>query len=259
MSWASRRRTTYLTGIVLFILIVFGGPITYHFLTVLPTCHEGIRNHGETAVDKGGPCLTLDPAALQPASILWARSFHVRDGSYSAVAYIENPNEGAGVMQSRYHFGLYDSANVLVADVNGTTFIMPGGITPVFAGGIATGNRIVAHTYLELSAPLVWTRAKNAAAPISVSNKQVSEAAPPTVSADVENTSVVDIVSPSFSAVVFDTQGNAIAASSTVLPRLVAGETAHITFTWPDTFSSQVGRVDIIPEVIPVADPSGER
>jgi len=51
-------------------------------------------------------------------------------------AYIENPNDGAACASVAYHLGLYDSENVIVAERTGTTFIMPGGITPVFIGAL---------------------------------------------------------------------------------------------------------------------------
>src|SRR3989344_7429415 len=91
MSWASRRRTFYILGIVLFFMVTVGIPAAI-FLYKPPTCFDGKQNQEETAVDKGGPCLLLDERTLVPHAVVWSRSFEVRDGTYSAVAYIENPN-----------------------------------------------------------------------------------------------------------------------------------------------------------------------
>src|ERR1700744_73511 len=132
MTWATRRRIAYLTGVFIFFAIVIGGPLAYHFLTIPATCHDGIQNQGETAIDEGGPCLLLNPAQLQPEGVLWARTFIVRSGVADAVAYVDNPNQGAGVMQASYELELYDAQNSLVSDLTGETFIMPGGVTPVF-------------------------------------------------------------------------------------------------------------------------------
>src|SRR3989344_828026 len=140
MSWASRRRTVYLLGIFLFFAVVLGIP-TAIWLYEPPTCFDGTQNQGETALDKGGPCVLLDERTLSPSAILWSRAFSVRTGSYNALAYIENPNRDAGVRLVAYRFGLYDEKNVLVAERDGRTFVMPGGITPVFEGAIDTGNR----------------------------------------------------------------------------------------------------------------------
>lgn len=198
----------------------------------------------------------LDEHALAPASILWSRSFKVRDGSYSAVAYIENSNENAGVRSTRYSFGLYDDQNVLVAERTGTMFIMPGSITPVFEGNIDTGHRAVAHTYFEFSQPLAWERLKNLALSVVISNKVVSDAnTMPRIEATAENISVTPVSNLSFIAVVFSPSGNARATSQTALSRLPAGEKQQIVFTWPEPFGVQVGRVDILPLVAPVSAP----
>src|SRR5688500_12187120 len=131
MSWAGRRRIIYLTGTILFFVVVIGGPITYKILSVKPTCFDGKQNGGETAPDKGGSCLVLVEGRITPYGVMWARSFEVRNGAFDAVGYIENPNPSAGVERAQYHMGLYDSQNILVAERTGTTYIMPGGITPV--------------------------------------------------------------------------------------------------------------------------------
>jgi hypothetical protein len=242
----------YITGVVLFFLVVVGFPIAYKLLTIPATCTDGIQNQGETAVDRGGPCPLLDERYLQPHAILWARAFRVRDGTYSAAAYVQNPNNNAGVAEARYRFSFYDAQNILVADREGTTFIMPGTITPVFGSRIDTGARIVAHTYFEFTDPLIWERADNAALAISVGNKQLSNTdTAPRITADAQNTSVTDMHAVGFTAVVFDPAGNAFAASATEVERIGAGQTANLIFSWPDPFPVRVGRIDIIPAVAP--------
>jgi hypothetical protein len=260
MSWATRRKTIYLTGVFLFFAIVVGGPVAYHFLSIPPNCHDGKQDGGETAIDEGGPCLILNPAQLQPEGVLWARSFNVRQGDYDAVAYIDNPNQHAGVMEAQYELDLYDDQNALVADIGGTTFIMPGGVTPVFIGNISTGNRIAVHTQFQLTGPLTWESAIDIAQGISVSNEQTSQTASSSaVTAIATNTSVAPITDLTFVATVFDPSGNAIATSQTALQSLAAGANQQIFFTWPSTFSAPVGRIDIIPEVAPEPDPTAER
>jgi len=252
MSWASRRRTVYLLGVFLFFAIIVGIP-TAIWIYEPPTCFDGTQNQGETALDKGGPCLLLDERALSPHSVLWSRAFPVRGGFYSAVAYIENPNKEAGVRVVGYRFGLYDSQNVLVAERTGTAFIMPGGITPVFEGAINAGNRVVARTYFEFESPLVWERMTNAASVLSIENKNISSVGSvPRLEARVENTSVAVVSDASFVAVVFDTEGNAFAASATTLTRLEAGKKENIVFTWPEPFPRAVGRIDVLPLLPPI-------
>lgn len=251
MSWASRRQFAYGTGITLFIVVAVAVPLAF-ILYEPPTCFDRKQNQGETAIDKGGPCLLLDERTLIPHAILWARGLEIRPGLYSAVAYIENPNAEAGVARVGYRFGLYDEKNVLIAEREGATYIMPGGLTPIFQGAIDTGNRAVARTYLAFTEPLVWERSSNATQELSISDKSVtSSGEAPRLTALVKNNSVAAATNISFIAVIFDTAGNAFAASETLLPRISAGETREIVFTWPTPFDYAVGRVDVLPLLPP--------
>jgi len=257
MSWASRRRTSYLLGVLIFFAVVIGIPAAL-WLYEPPACFDGTQNQGETAVDKGGPCGILDERSLIPHSVLWSRALLVRGGNYNAIAYIENPNKEAGVRAIGYHFGLYDQRNILVAERTGTTFIMPGGITPVFEGAINTGNRPVARTYFEFTGVPVWERMTDATGVLSISNKVMSSTASvPRLAATVLNTSVASVIQPSFAGVIFDPAGNAFASSATTLDRLAPGEKREIVFTWPDPFPYAVGRIDILPLLPPVPAPAG--
>lgn len=238
-------------GIVIFLVLAIGIPVI-KYLYRAPTCTDGKQNQGETAPDKGGPCQILDERVLSPASILWSRSFSVRDGLYSSVAYVQNDNAKAGVKLVHYRFGLYDGKNVLVAERTGTMFIMPASITPVYEMNISTGNRAVAHTYFEFSGTPVWERLKNEASVVSVSNREVTGVdTAPRLMAIAENVSVAPISNLSFVAVIFDPSGNARASSMTSLSRLDAGEKQQIVFTWPNRFAGPVGRIDIFPIVPP--------
>lgn len=245
MSWASQRRVFYGLSAALFLLVLIGGPIAYTKLTEYPTCTDGKRNGGETSIDKGGPCLVLDAAAIAPVATLWARSFRVRDGAYNAVAYVQNPNAGAGVRAATYTFGLYDERNVVVAERTGVTFLMPGATTPIFEGGIDTGNRIVAHTFFEFTQPLTWERLESTASQIAIGNRTVTEGGEPRISAIVTNNTVRDMRNLEFVVTVSDSNGNAFAASQTVVASLPTGKSETITFTWPDPFRSAIGSIDI--------------
>ncbi|HEY4522050.1 MAG TPA: hypothetical protein VJH91_00200 [Candidatus Paceibacterota bacterium] len=254
MSWASRRRTTYATSVTLFFILIIGGPLAYWYFSIPATCSDGKRNQGETAADKGGPCVLLDARSLSPSAILWARSFRIRDGSYNSVAYIQNPNEQAGVRAVRYRFGLYDGMNVLVAERIGTTYIMPAAVTPVHEGGIETGNRIVSRTYFELLDQPVWERMEDAARTIAVSDIRTSDiTSEPRISAAIRNKDVRELKNLKFIVSVFDSAGNAFAASQTALAELGAGEETRIVFTWPDPFRMTPSRIDIIPLAPPLS------
>ena len=255
MSWAMRRRILYAVGMALFLLIVIGGPIAYTILKTPPTCIDGVQNQGETAIDRGGPCPLLDARAQQAPVVMWTRSFRVRDNAYNAIAYIQNPNTGASAANLTYRFRLYDADNVLVADREGAMYLAPNTITPVFEGAISSGNRIATRAFFDfLDAPVWQVGSDTAAKAFVISNKDISGVTTaPSVSATLTNTSTNIAYNLVVTAVVFDSSGNAIAASKTVVPRLAPGEAKQLVFTWPDPFRSTVGRVDIVPVLPPPA------
>ena len=134
MSWASTRRSEYFFGVILFLVVIIGGPLLYWFVSSIPpSCLVGaMRPAGHT----NGPCSELDPRYLQAPSVMWARSFKVHSDSYTSVAYIQNSNPNAAVQKTHYKMGLYDSDNILIAEREGDVFIMSGTITPILETNI---------------------------------------------------------------------------------------------------------------------------
>lgn len=260
----------YLTGVLIFLCVLVGVPLAYVILTVPETCHDGILNQTETAPDRGGPCLLLDEGRLSPTAIVWTRTFRVRQPSvsttspsgatYNVVAYVENPNEGAGVIEAPYRFSLYDSENVLVAEREGVAFISPGGITPFFEGGIDTGNRVALRAIFTFTQPLTWVRSSRTTDGITVSNIRTSDLdLSPRIQATVSNASPGPVLDTSFVAVVFDRGDNAFAASATKIDRIASGASEEIVFSWPDPFPGVVGKIEILPVRAPAADQKAPR
>ncbi|HUO55928.1 MAG TPA: hypothetical protein VMU27_00615, partial [Candidatus Paceibacterota bacterium] len=149
----------------------------------------------------------------------------------------------------------------LIAEQSGSTYIMPGGVTPVFLAGISTGNRTVVHTYFTLTdSTLNWEWMDNLATSISVSQEQTTNiTTQPQITAMVSNSSVADINNVSFVVVPFDTAGNAINASETIVSDLRGDSSAQIGFTWPEPFTVAVSHIDIVPLVPPVPDKAAQK
>jgi hypothetical protein len=250
MTWAKRRRTLYISIIVIFVVAILSVPIYYLFFTERPTCNDGKQNQDELGVDCGGGCKKLCPSQVQTPVILWSRSFKVTDGVYNAVAYISNANFDAGVDSINYSFQVFDANNVTIAERDGTTFLSTNGITPIFEAGIQTGTRIPVRTVFEFTSDPVWRKAENQPG-YTVSAIQLTTRADgtPRVDATITNDTVVDIKNIQAVATIFGLDGNAIASSETVVKLLAAHQSADLVYTWPTPLSATGTRIDVIPRI----------
>ena len=246
-AWARRRQLLYGGGLLFFFVLVIV-PTIFFYVYEPPSCFDGKMNQTETDIDRGGPCTLLDARYLQPHAVLWSRSFPVRDGFYNAVAYIENPNSHAGVKNAIYQFKLYDERNILIAERFGQAPIVPEKVFPIFEGRIDTGNRIPVRTTFGFVNVFTWEKMVDETSGLRVRNERVSDlTTAPRVSAELTNTTVAPVEDLVVIATLFDGKSNAFASARTVVERIDAGETKTLVFTWPEPFTANVARVDIIP------------
>ncbi len=251
-TWSARRKTIYL-GLGFLILLIFVAIPTFLLVHKVPTCFDGKQNGDETGVDCGGSCQILCSFEALDPTILWSRAFRVTDSVYSAVAYIENPNINSETMAT-YAFSLFDANNVLIATKKGVTFVPKNKTLAIFEPNIATGLKVPARVSFEFIQEFEWRKTDQPAPPLVVTQNILSrENTSPRVDADIQNRSLKPIERIELVALVYNDQGNAIAASRTFVDRLEADQSAHVTFTWPTPFAEAEGSavVEIIPRVIP--------
>ena len=248
MSWASRRRSIYGSGVIIFLIVVIGVP-AFLFWYERPTCFDGTQNQEELGVDKGGPCILLHDSQVQNIAVLWSRSFEVVPGVYNAVAQVDNPNFSAGAINVLYSFKLFDSSNILVAERKGRTYISPNKVMSVFEGGINTVERVPTRTFFEFLEEPEWERVDNLVEGLSVKSRVLSnEETAPRIDAVIENKSFEDIYDIEVVTTIFNTRDVAIASSRTVIELLSKQSSTPITFTWPQKFTDPVSRIEIIPQ-----------
>src|SRR4051812_41305378 len=111
--WARQKQATYLTIVVLFLLIVFGIPTYFIFFHKTPNCYDNLMNQDETGVDCGGGCAKVCPADAQPPIVHWQRYFKVVQGVYTVVVNIENPNIKVFAQNVPYRIRLLDKEGVV--------------------------------------------------------------------------------------------------------------------------------------------------
>lgn len=247
MTWASGRRFIIL-GIIVLLAIAAASAIAYFSLHKAPSCMDGKQNQDETGIDCGGGCTTVCSAAAAAPIVSFTRALPITDTRTDLVAYVTNPNPDAQAKGAKYTVDLYDAARTQVGEKKGTIDLPAGAQTAIYIPNAYAGNDPVAQVFLSFDDGLVWTRATALPnTPVVRGTQLAGTADAPRILASIENQGVTPLTGVKLIATVFDSAGNAMAASQTVLPTIAADATAQATFTWPVAFPADVARVDVRP------------
>jgi|SRR3989344_144190 len=245
ISWSREKQLSILGATVLVAVVFLGVPIFFTFYRA-PTCFDGKQNQNETGVDCGGQCSLICKAEALPQIVRWQRVFRVVPGTWNAVAYVENPNTDSGALRVPYVFKLYDSRNILVAERHSLTDILPRKTFAVFEGGFSVGDRIPTRVVFEFGTP-IWQRGFVAEAKLSVSGDKLEDVSgAPRLTALITNPNLSPVSDIEVVAIIYDIAENALASSRTTVDLLRSGESAEISFTWPEPFSGLAVRQEFL-------------
>lgn len=257
MSWAGNRRAAYLGGVAVTLLVFVGVPLFLYFYES-PSCFDGSRNGGELDIDCGGSCQRLCSAQVSDPVVRWSRAFEVTPGNYSAVAYIENPNPKAAVFDAPYIFQLFDAEGLIITERRDSTFLLPNRITPVFVSNIDIGNRVPAQTFFEFTDTLLWQHAEDLGSGLAITDRVISHPeSAPRLDATLENTTTGEYLNVEAVAVIFGTDGNAVAVSKTFIEALLPHSSEHLVFTWPQPFPKRIESCEAPADAVLLIDVSG--
>jgi len=248
MTWASRRQGVIL-GALAVIFIVILVPILKPVVLPTPTCFDNNKNQGELGVDCSGPCKKICAVEAARVSVMWVRSFEVAPGVYSSVAYLSNPNTSFEAKDVPYTLKLYDEKNILLAQRDGTVNIPAKTNFPIFQGGVSVGKLMVRESHFELNDEINWERTEDERPKLSVSSPIIDTEEAPRVTVTIKNNNSELVKNLPIIAIVFNSEGNAIGASRTVLDKLAKNESADVSFTWLSPFGEKASRVEIYPEL----------
>ena len=254
MSWAMRRR-----GVVAAIIIVVLGAVGvwgyYAFLYDAPSCSDFRQNQDEEGIDCGGVCDKICDASLAVPQVAFVRPVVSGPGRSDVIAYVENPNFTAMAEDVKYTVELFNSQNVLVATKEGVMDLYPKR-NPLFIPNLFSGEETTLRAFLTLDASTIeWFDYEDTRVTMNVRDVRVEHADTlPRIYATIENASYTNSYKNIPMVVtVFNEEGNAIAASQTVIPQLRAEGAAQVVFTWNAPFSETAVRQEFIP-ILP--DPS---
>ena len=229
--WSIKRQLIGALVIVLPIVLLGG----YLFIRVYPTnsCVDSIKNGKETEVDCGGPDCKPCLGTTTPPREIWSRFFEVERGAYDVGAYLENPNFQAGSREFLYTFRLFDADNVLIAKRSGKTFFYPNERVFVYEPMLVTGNRVPIKVDFNIDS-IGWERFKaDEPLEVTVARKDFEQEPHPTVHVNLANKSLFEESLLEVSVILERKDGNAYAASRTIVENLRGGESRPLSFTWP--------------------------
>lgn len=220
-----------------------------------PTCTDNRHNGDERGVDCGGSCQKICIADVKPLRVVWERPIQITDTTAGAVGLIENPNINYALPLVSYTVKLYDAAGILANEpFVGETFLEPNTQTVLYMPPMRVGSIKPVTAHFELQ-PLTDYRtvpqSYNAARLSIVGYTFADQSTHPILTARISNPTTAVMPAGTVLAVIYDSQGNIMTASQTILPSIAAHKEATVTFTWPVPFVQNPGRVEIIPRVSP--------
>lgn len=252
--WAKKRR---FLAIGIFVGLLAG----YFVIFVLPkfkndpTCFDGQKNNTETGIDCGGQCERFCTEEAYDLKVLWSRVFPSGNGLYLASTFIQNDNRDAGLETVSYKIALYDANGVFVTDVSGDYYIMPNGVTSIVSSHIDPGSRIPVYAEFSFLEAPIWKTIfpkMSRITDLRVGEIDLTdEETEPKVSSSIENVGPNSLSNIHVVAVAYNSDGNALGVTRTIIPKLKSGNETRVVFSWPVPFLEKIAKVDILPQVDP--------
>lgn len=230
LKWSARRQILYYgaAALVLVVVVVVGYQT---FFTRVPTCTDRTQNGTEEGVDCGGSCTLICASQARAPVVLWTRAFRTSASTYTATAYVQNLNTGGAAKRVPYSFQLFDEANLLVVERQGVMDIPPQTTVPVVDPNLEVGTRTVARTIFSFSTTPQWYTVSGLPA-LRVGNQRLASDGS-TLAITLYNESNSDATRVVVTAVLFDAQGVARAASKSLVSRVARKSSQEVVFTWP--------------------------
>ncbi len=220
---------TAVAGVLGLVVLVYGYAT---FFITTPTCTDGVLNGTEHGIDCGGGCALVCRNEAEAPKVLWSRVFKVSEGSYTAAAYIQNDNPGAGAKRVAYSFQLFDEENQLIIERNGIVDLPPVQTIPIIDANIPLANRAPTRVLFGFSGVPVWEKVAATKIPKLRITAQSLALDGSKLQATLSNESTVDARNVTLGAVLFDASGTARAASKSTL-NVSKKSSTPVVFTFP--------------------------
>ena len=257
LTWAQKRQMMYITGIVAFFLVVLF-IIYFAYFYKQPTCFDGQQNGDEYGVDCGGGCERVCDSQVRDLTVVWAEALPVTQTTYNAVAYIENANTDFEARNLEYEFIFYGSGGVELDRRTGETFVPRNMRIAIFEEQVSGGSQSIVRTEFRFTHGPEWYVDSTPEPTFQIEEDDLErEETAPRVEALLTNTSVKTLYDIDAVSIVYDDFGTPIAASRSIIPRLGAGESQNVVYTWPRPFVVGERTCQVPVDVVLAVDRSG--
>ncbi|HPW34337.1 MAG TPA: peptidoglycan-binding domain-containing protein [Candidatus Paceibacterota bacterium] len=206
----------------LIILGLIGWGVWAVFVKPTPSCFNNYQDEGELGVDCGGSCISCDVKNLQPIKVSsgWPKWFKATENSSGLIAEIYNPNSSWAARSFDYTFTIKDQFGSILDTITGTSFVYGGELKYIGEPRIELEYSKITSIEPSIS-NIDWVYGNDYQKP------QVEAQEIHTVKTDVlsVNGKIINQSEISFSksnvyALVFNKNGDFIAASKTIIDNL---------------------------------------
>lgn len=246
------KKQIFIVSILALIILIVAFGVYFFYFRSATTCNDKIQNQKEEGIDCGGPCEACEIKNLKNINILWVKALATQNQNYDLLARVENLNQNYGSGQFTYEFQLFDLNENLVSTRQGFAFILPREEKYIMEQKVFAGQD-VAKVKLYVS-PISWERAKDYEPPeIQVMDKkfEIKNEYPifALASGIVKNSSYSTYEKIRVVVVLFSANNEPVAINTADVDRLAAGQERLFSAPWYFSFSTQVARVEMEPQI----------
>lgn len=246
-SWSGRRRMLDGGTLVVIVLAIIGYAV-FKYTYKAPTCFDRIMNGNETGVDCGGSCQRLCPSAFLAPNVSWTSFEQLAIGSYTAAAYIVNPNSSGAAVNVPYHFVLYDNLGQQIVDMPGVVSLPPNRNTLAFLGPISVGKRIPYKAFFEFTGAPNWYKKSDTLGSLAIGDKKYTEDNnSSSLLVTLKDTGVTPIGRMSVYVILSDADGNIVGFSKTIIDGIAGLSSVDAPFTWPESHNGKAISIEVLP------------
>jgi hypothetical protein len=212
-----------------------------------PSCTDGKQDQHELGIDCGGPCPYLCSADEKDPTVLFVRAISPQAGRSDVIAYIDNTNMGAQLVNAPITVDLYGPNNSLVATRSGTVTIPPLTTEPLFIPDFYNGSQQVTQAFVTFTSTssIPWVTAIKPAA-LATSATSISNSMQPRITAIVTNPTTIPLQNVKVVVTVFNASNTVVGASQTIISSLPGKASAPVVFTWNEPFATPGVRAEIV-------------